>query len=61
MTRTPSNRNDHPPSGRNDDQTHALQAGRDGPTQRKSTHDKEPSTRGEGRDDHRSGSDSNRS
>lgn len=49
-----------PPSGRNDDDTHALQAGKEGASQRRSTHAPEPSTRDEGRDDRRSGSDSNR-
>lgn len=49
-----------PPAGRNDDDTHALRAGKGGPTQRRSVHPKEPSTRDEGRDDRRSGSDSNR-
>jgi hypothetical protein len=61
MSRNPSNRDEHPPRGRNDDDTHALQAGRDGTSPRKSTHGQEPRTRDEGRDDHRSGSDSNRS
>lgn len=60
MKPTPSDRHDHPPDGRNDDDTHALQAGRDGTSQRRSAHDKEPRTRDEGRDEHRSGSDSNR-
>ena len=48
-----------PPSGgnRNTDRDHALRAGQDGPTQRKSAVDREPSTRDEGRDDHRTGSD----
>jgi len=50
-----------PPSGRNDDDTHALQAGKDGPSQRKSTHGKEPSTRDAGSDDRRSGSESGKS
>lgn len=52
-----------PPRGRNDtaDSDHALRAGKDGATQRKSTATREPSTRDEGRDDRRSGSDSNRS
>jgi len=49
-----------PPGGRNDDDTHALQAGKDGATARKSVHGREPSTRDEGRDDRRSGSDSGR-
>ncbi|WP_133478584.1 hypothetical protein, partial [Cognatilysobacter segetis] len=40
--------------------THALRAGKDGPTQRKSVQPKEPPTRDEGRDDRRSGSDSHR-
>jgi hypothetical protein len=48
----------HPPSGRNDDDTHALRAGREGPTQRRSTHEREPSTRDAGSDDRRSGSES---
>ena len=41
--------------------SHALRAGKDGPSQRKQALEKEPSTRDEGRDDRRSGSDSNRS
>lgn len=49
-----------PPAGRNDDDTHALRAGKSGATQRKSVHRKEPSTREAGRDDQRDGSDSNR-
>ncbi|MCC8362814.1 hypothetical protein LK996_06955 [Lysobacter sp. A6] len=51
-----------PPSGRDSsaDHEHSLQAGKDGATQRKSTHEKEAKTRDEGRDDRRSGSDSNR-
>ena len=40
--------------------THALRAGKDGPTQRKTDVSKEAPTRDEGRDDRRSGSDSNR-
>jgi hypothetical protein len=51
----------HPPSSRNDDDTHALQAGKDGPSPRKSTHDKEASTRDAGSDDRRSGSESGKS
>jgi hypothetical protein len=51
----------NPPSGRNDDDTHALQAGKDGATQRKSTHHREPSTRDAGSDDRRSGSESGKS
>ena len=43
------------------DDSHALRAGKDGPSQRKQALEKEPSTRDEGRDDRRSGSDSNRS
>ena len=47
-----------PPGGnRSTDRDHALHAGKDGPTQRKSASHKEPSTREDGRDDHRSGSD----
>jgi hypothetical protein len=49
-----------PPPGRDDDTTHALQAGRKGPTQRKTAHAKEPSTRDAGRDDRRPGSDTGR-
>lgn len=45
-----------PPSGRDDDSSHALQAGREGPTPRKSAHGKESSTRDAGRDDRRPGS-----
>jgi hypothetical protein len=48
----------NPPSGRNDDDTHALRAGHHGTTQRKSTHEREPSTRDPGSDDRRSGSES---
>ena len=52
-----------PPSGRNDmaDSDHTLRAGREGTTQRKSSVERESPTRDEGRDDRRSGSDSNRS
>lgn len=52
-----------PPAGRNDitDGDHKLRAGKDGPTQRKSVVTREPSTRDEGRDDRRTGSDSGRS
>lgn len=46
----------HPPAGRDDDDTHALRAGKDGPTQRKSVHGKEASTRAGGSDDRHSGS-----
>ena len=48
-----------PPTGhdRLTDQSHAMKAGKRGPSQRKSAVHKEASTRGEGRDDHRSGSD----
>lgn len=51
-----------PPSGgnRNTDRDHALRAGQEGSTQRKSAAEREPSTRDEGRDDHRSGSDKRR-
>ena len=51
-----------PPSGgnRNTDRDHAMRAGQDGPTQRKSATHREPSTRDEGRDDHRTGSDKRR-
>lgn len=49
-----------PPSGRNDmtDRDHALRAGKDGATQRKSVAKSEPSTRDKGSDDRRSGSQS---
>lgn len=51
----------NPPPGRDaDTTTHALQAGRQGATPRRSTHAKETGQRGEGRDEHRSGSDSDR-
>jgi hypothetical protein len=57
-------KSDHvaPPSGRDrgTDSDHALRAGEQGATQRKSEHRKEAPTRDEGRDDRRSGSDSNR-
>ena len=51
----------NPPPGPDDlgGRTHALRAGKDGPTQRKSVQPKESPTRDEGRDDRRSGSDSN--
>ncbi|HZH42746.1 MAG TPA: hypothetical protein VEY50_01490 [Lysobacter sp.] len=53
---------DNAPSGRDDlgGHTHALRAGKDGPTQRKSAprEDESRPTRDEGRDDRRSGSDS---
>ena len=51
-----------PPSqgNRSTDQDHALRAGKEGSTQRKSATDREPSTRDEGRDDRRNGSDSGR-
>ena len=46
-----------PPSGRDDDDTtQALQAGRDGGTQRKSARGSEAPTRDAGRDDRRPGS-----
>lgn len=47
-----------PPRGpdRMTDQDHALRAGKDGATQRKSVVDSEPPTRDAGRDDRRSGS-----
>ena len=46
-----------PPSGRDDDDTtHALQAGREGTTQRRTAHGKETRTRDAGRDDRRPGS-----
>lgn len=50
----------NPPAGRNDDDTHALQAGKDGTSPRRSAHSGERSTHDAGRDDRRSGSDSNR-
>ena len=37
--------------------THALRAGKDGPTQRRNYQPNESRTREEGRDDHRNGSD----
>ena len=51
-----------PPPGldRFDDGTHALRAGKKGTSQRHSKVERELPTREEGRDDHRSGSDSNR-
>ena len=51
-----------PPSkgNRSGDQDHALRAGKEGSSARKSAVGPEPSTRDEGRDDRRSGSDSNR-
>ena len=57
-------KSDHvtPPSkgNRNQDQDHALRAGQHGTSQRKSASGDEASTRDEGRDDRRSGSQSNR-
>jgi len=52
-----------PPSGRNDitDSDHKLRAGKGGASQRKSTVAREPSSRDEGRDDRRSGSESGKS
>ena len=52
-----------PPQGadRKTDQDHALRAGSDGTSQRKSATPSEKPTRDEGRDDRRSGSESNRS
>ncbi|AXK72928.1 hypothetical protein DWG18_12005 [Lysobacter sp. TY2-98] len=52
----------NPPSGPDDlgGRTHALRAGRDGPTQRKSALQKETPTRDAGSDDRRSGSESHR-
>lgn len=51
----------NPPPGPDDlgGRTHALRAGKDGPTQRKSVQPQESPTRDAGRDDRRSGSDSN--
>ena len=48
-----------PPPGQDrlTDQSHALKAGQRGTSQRKSAVHKEASTRDEGRDDHRTGSD----
>jgi len=52
----------NPPPGADklDDRGHALRAGKDGPTQRKSVQPRESPTRDDGRDDRRSGSDSHR-
>ena len=52
----------NPPPGPDDlgGRTHALRAGKDGPTQRKSAQPQESPTRDAGRDDRRDGSDSNR-
>lgn len=51
-----------PPRGpdRMTDQDHALRAGKAGATQRKSVAKKESTTRDEGRDGHRTGSDHHR-
>ncbi|MGY3266718.1 hypothetical protein [Lysobacter sp. HA35] len=51
----------NPPPGPDDlgGRTHALRAGKDGPTQRKSVQPHESPTRDAGRDDRRDGSDSN--
>ena len=58
-------RSDHvTPPARGDRQTdadHALRAGKDGPSQRKSAERRETSSRDAGRDDLRSGSESGRS
>lgn len=58
-------KSDHttPPSGsdKHTDRSHALRAGEGDSSQRKSAQSKEAKTRDEGRDDRRSGSDSNRS
>ena len=55
-------RSDHvtPPAGgdRQTDGDHALRAGKDGPTQRKSAERRETGTRDAGSDDRRSGSES---
>ena len=48
-----------PPAGRDDDDTHALRAGEDGTSPRRQRQAGERPTRDEGRDDRRSGSDSN--
>lgn len=52
-----------PPSGPDalTDDSHALRAGKDGPTQRKSTLKPDASTRDAGSDDRRSGSESGKS
>ena len=52
-----------PPSGadRRTDADHALRAGQDGTSQRKSAPEREASTRDAGRDDRRSGSESGKS
>lgn len=52
-----------PPSGQNKltDRSHALRAGKDGPTQRKSAVERESSTRDRGSDDRRSGSETGKS
>lgn len=52
-----------PPAGhdRLTDDTHALRAGKEGATQRKTDLENESPTRDAGRDDRRSGSESNRS
>lgn len=51
-----------PPGGpdRLTDQDHALRAGKRGPSQRKTVVKREAPTRDEGRDDRRTGTDSNR-
>lgn len=58
-------RSDHvtPPAGgdRQADGDHALRAGKQGPSQRKSAERRESSTRDAGSDDRRSGSESGRS
>lgn len=51
----------NPPSGRNDDDTHAMRAGKKGPTQRMSAVQGEPPTRDAGSDDRRSGSERRKS
>ena len=59
--RVKHDRTSPPPGGdRGIDGDHARQAGKDGASARKSSPNKEGKTRDEGRDDRRSGSDSNR-
>jgi hypothetical protein len=63
MTATRGNRErHHPPAGpdRSDDHARVLRAGKKGSSPRKQPQERETPTRDKGRDDHRSGSDSNR-
>lgn len=63
MTATRGNRERRQPPagpGRSDDHAHVLRAGHKGSSPHKQPHEHEAPTRDKGRDDRRSGSDSNR-